>query len=264
MPWLNLRNMHSPHSWQDCHKIMIEWRESKFYARGKWGVDEAPLDGRSKPHLKLKLLRNNDYSLCLYDTCLVKYEQGGIVHIRRPESRSDAEFLHRTLPQGMRFEGLGTSSWLRFESPVGTRYARPVIDSVVLVSAGIDCWGLYSGSQPRTRATLAFRRIPRLAKRIEGLIQWRRAAMRLGLAPHELHHVWSIPTDVGEAIARPESWPTVFAPWPPEYLLGVCAMAERLLEINNEHITPEIYSPPPAHWIARIPQLVNVHELRFV
>lgn len=265
MPQLNLTNMHSPRSWQDCHKIMSEWRENKFYARGKWGVDEAPLDGRSKPHLKLRLRQNDRYTLYLYETAMVEYEQDGTVHVRRPGTRSDTSFLGRTLPRGVHLEGLGNSSRVRFDSPSGVRYGVPGASPVVLTPAGGDCWYLVEGIQHHYRATLAYRHIPRLARRIEKLVQWRSAAMRLGLDPRHHPLPEGVSTaDICTAIDRPEMWSEIFAPYLPERLLGVCAIVEGLLEIVGVHITPDFYSPPPAHWIARIPQLKNVREMKFV
>lgn len=268
MPWLNLSNMHSPRSWHDCHKIMTEWRESESGKRAySWGADEAPLDGRRKRHLALKLARNNDYVLALYDTGMVTYEQGGLVRVQTPHSRTDLEFLDHTLPPGIRFEGVGSKAWLRFESPFGPRYVKPRSESTTLVpAADLGRWDLRGRPDVtwRMRAVLAFRRIPALEKRIAKLVDWRATALRMGLEVDPYYRSLDGYKLLLGAIDTPAAWADTFWPWPPSHLLGVCAQAEKILEISTETITPEKFSPPSSEWIARIPQLKDVHELRFV
>lgn len=268
MPWLNLSNMHSPRSWHDCHKIMTEWRESEDSKRAySWGADEAPLDGRRKRHLALNLARNNDYVLVLYDTEMVAYEQGGAVRVQTPHSRTDLEFLDHTLPHGMRFEGLGSKAWLRFETSFGPRYAKPANSSTVLVPHGEP--GRWepcdqSSVKRRSRAVLASRRIHALEKRIAKLVDWRAAALRMGLEVDPYYRYIDGYELSSAFIDTPATWASVFWRWPPGHLLGVCAQAEKILEVSSEEITPERFSPPSPEWIARIPQLKDVHELRFV
>ena len=268
MPWLNLSNMHSPRSWHDCHKIMTEWRESESGKRAySWGADEAPLDGRRKRHLTLRLEYDNAYVLRLYNTDMVAYEQGGAVRVQTPHSRTDLEFLDRTMPHGMRFEGFGDKAWLRFESPHGPRYARPANSSTVLVPHGEPGrWELHIQADVvrRMRAVLASRRIHALEKRIAKLVDWRAAALRMGLEVDPYYRFMDGYKLSSALIDTPSTWAGVFWRWPPSHLLGVCAQAENILEISTETITPEKFSPPSPEWIARIPQLKDVHELRFI
>ena len=268
MPWLNLSNMHSPRSWHDCHKIMTEWRESESGKRAySWGADEAPLDGRRKRHLALKLMRNNDYVLVLYDTGMVAYEQGGHVRVQTPHSRTDLEFLDHTLPHGMRFEGFGSKAWLCFESPSGPRYVKPTTKPAAFIPVGgSGHWSLHTQANvtQRMRAVLASRRIRALEKRIAKLVDWRAAALRMGLEVDPYYRSMGGYKLSSAFIDTPSTWADVFWPWPPSHLLGVCAQAEKILEVSTEMITPEKFSPPSPEWIARIPQLKDVHELRFV
>ena len=268
MPSLNLSNMHSPRSWHDCHKIMTEWRESESGKRAySWASNEAPLDGRRKRHLLLGLARNNDYVLRLYNTDMVAYEQGGLVRVQTPHSRTDIEFLDRTLPHGMRFEGFGNKAWLRFESPHGPRYVKPMSNSTTLVPAGDPGrWELHIQADVvrRMRAVLASRRIHALEKRIAKLVDWRATALRMGLEVDPYYRFMDGYKLSSALIDTPAAWADTFWRWPPGHLLGVCAQAEKILEISTEMITPEKFSPPSPEWIARIPQLKDVHELRFI
>ena len=268
MPWLNLSNMHSPRSWHDCHKIMIEWRESESGKRAySWGADKAPLDGRRKRHLTLRLEYDNAYVLCLYDTDMVAYEQGGAVRVQTPHSRTDLEFLGHTLPHGVRFEGFGSKAWLRFESPFGPRYVKPTTNSTMLVPVGKPGhWSLHTQADVtrRMRAVLASRRIRALEKRIAKLVDWRVAALRMGLEIDPYYRSLDGYKLSSAFIDTPAAWADTFWRWPPSHLLGVCAQAEKILEISTEMITPEKFSPPSPEWVARIPQLKDVHELRFI
>ena len=267
MPVQNLSNMHSPRSWHDCHKIMTEWRESESGKRAySWGADEAPLDGRRKRHLALKLVHDNTYTLVLYDTGMVAYEQGGAVHVQTPHSRTGVEFLKRTLPQGVRYEGAGRDAWLCIDTAYGPRYAKPLSSSTMLTpQGGFGRWGVGGGVKRRIRATLAFRHIPALEKRIAELVSWRAATLRLGLDP-DPRPPWrgDDRAAVLAAIDTPSMWPEVFWQWPPEYLLGVCAQATGAIQFVTEELSPEKFKSPPAHWAARIPQLKYAHEVKFV
>lgn len=267
MPWLNLSNMHSPRSWHDCHKIMTEWRESESGERAySWASNEAPLDGRRKRHLTLRLEYGNAYVLRLYDTDMVAYEQGGAVRVQTPHSRTDLEFLGHTLPHGVRFEGFGSKAWLRFESPFGPRYVKPAAKSATFVPDRDGLWNLYTQADVtrRMRAVLASRRIRALEKRIAKLVDWRVAALRMGLEIDPYYRSLDGYNLSSAFIDTPSTWASVFWRWPPSHLLGVCAQAEKILELSTEMITPERFSPPSPEWIARIPQLKDVHELRFI
>lgn len=247
---------------------MTEWRESESGKRAySWGADEAPLDGRRKRHLTLKLAHDNTYTLVLYDTGMVAYEQGGAVRVQAPHSRTDLEFLDHTLPHGMRFEGFGSKAWLRFESPHGPRYVKPRSNSTTLApAADLGRWDLHvqTDVMRRMRAVLAFRRIPALEKRIAKLVDWRATALRMGLEVDPYYRYMDGYKLSSEFIDTPSTWASVFWHWPPSHLLGVCAQAEKILEVSTEMITPEKFSPPSSEWVARIPQLKDVHELRFV
>lgn len=268
MPWLNLSNMHSPRSWGECHGIMTAWRESESGKRAySWASNEAPLDGRRKRHLTLRLEYDNAYVLRLYSTGMVAYEQGGAVRVQTPHSRTDIEFLDHTMPHGMRFEGFGNKAWLRFESPFGPRYVKPRSNSTTLVPVGeFGHWDLYiqAAAKPRMRAVLASRRIHALEKRIAKLVDWRAAALRMGLEVDPYHRSLDGYKLSSAFIDTPAAWADTFWRWPPSHLLGVCAQAENILKISTEMVTPEKFSPPSPEWVARIPQLKDVHELRFI
>lgn len=257
MPGMNLSNMKCIRSYDKAAEYFAN-NSRVSQEIGEW----APLNGVRKKHVILR--RASDAFQCrLYNTDLVTYYKDGRVEVILDSRNASIEFLSRTLPDGLKASRRHGKAWLQYETRNGTEY----VESSYLIVLRPDGhkWELISTPSHRKIATLQYRKIPALEKRIAPIVAWRKSVERLGgnsYAPGGFsdHPSYS---QIRAAIDDTKRW-GIFNNFPQSGLLEAAAEATGVLCLDVAPFSTEPLPAPSAEWRGRLPLLHSIDEIQFV
>lgn len=265
MAWgMNLSGLPRLASWEDCRQWQQAQLEEITNRHRNWSKEVIPLAGFSKKHILLNMRADNSFACTLYSTPLVIYLQDGSVVADTHDSIASRDFLSRMLPEGIRAILVNGMTFLEVDTVGGTAYVRPRSrGGITLHPLGGNRWSFAtSATKPRRIAKVDWRKFNRVTKRIQPLIEWRKAALRLGLEPEQGDRVTLRADLVLKSLNDPQTWSDTFAEFPPEELPALVAEAEGVLDFDmcaSPYLPPR--KAPTGDQLQKISLLRHIQEV---
>ena len=251
---MSVRNMKSIRSYQDCFRI-IETFHADYRGR-LWRPSTAPLDQARSKHIFVEHA-NGEVRCMLYRTDLVTYMPGRQVRIKAHTSDMSMQFYHATLPPGLRAKRVGTYLYILIDD----RYYL-VSGHGTVFEYNHGCWDCVEGALPIPYARLQWRKIPKINKMIQPIIEWQLAMFRLDAKFNALPAPPDVPME--EIVQDPSYWASEFGNKSRSSILSHVAHGMGLLTIGTTDYLAEAPKPPKEKWTNRLPQLHNVAHLELV
>lgn len=251
-------------SWEDCRQWQQAQLEKITSRHRNWSKEVIPLAGFSKKHIQMNMWTDNSFACVLYSTPLVIYFQGGPVIANIYDSTASRDFLSRMLPKGIRATLMNGWTYLEVDTIEGTAYVRPRgKGGITFHPLSDNLWGFTtSATKPRRIAKVNWRKFNRVAERIQPLIEWRKAALRLGLEPEQGDRVTLRADLVLKSLNDPQTWSDTFAKFPPEELPALVAEAEGVLDFDmcaSPYLPPR--KAPTGDQLKKISRLRHIQEV---
>lgn len=251
---MSVRNMKSVRSYEDCLRIIENFHAN--YRGRLWRPSTAPLDEARSKHIFVEH-SHGEVRCTLYETDLVTYMPGRQVKIKPHTSDMSMQFYDATLPPGLRAKRVGYYLYIL----VDDRYYL-VSGHGTVFEYSHGCWNCVGGAQPIPYARLQWRKIPKINKMIQPIIEWQLAMSRLGAKFSALPAPPDVPME--EIVRDPAYWASEFGNRPPSLILSHVARGMGLLTINATGYLTEAPKLPKEKWINRLPQLRSVAHLELV
>lgn len=251
---MSTRNMKSVRSYEDCLRIIENFHAN--YRGRLWPTDAAPLDEARSKHIFLNCV-GDEIRCTLYRTDLVTYLPNKQVRIKSHTSNTSMQFYDATLPPGLRAKRVGGNLYIHTD---GRYYLISGQGTVFEYSHG--CWNCVEGALLIPYARLQWRKIPKINKMIQPIIEWQQTMCRLGAefdAP-------PTPTDtpMEEIVRDPSYWAYEFGGRPSSTVLNHVARRMGLLTTDALEYLTETPKQPKEKWTSRLPQLHSVAHLELV
>ena len=251
---MSVRNMKSIRSYEDCIRII-----ENFHAdyRGRlWRPSTAPLDEARSKHIFAEHA-HGEVRCTLYKTDLVTYMPGRQVKIKSHTSNMSMQFYDATLPPGLRAERVG-----RYLYILANDHYYLISRHGTVFGYNYGCWNRVEGALPIPYARLQWRKIPKINKMIQPIIEWQQAMFRLGAKFSALPAPPDVPME--EIVRNPSYWASEFGNRSHSSILNHVARGMGLLTIGTTGYLAEAPKLPKEKWINRLPQLHNVAHLELV
>ena len=251
---MSVHNMKSVRSYEDCLRLIENFHAN--YRGRLWGPNTAPMDQARSKHIFVEHSRG-EVRCTLYRTDLVTYMPGGRVRVKPHTSFMSMQFYRSTLPPGLRAKRVGYHLYIIAD---GRYYLISGYGAVFEYNHG--CWNCVEGILPIPYARLQWRKIPKINRMIQPIIEWQQATSRLGAkfsAP-------PVPPDVSmeEIVRNPSYWASEFGGRSYPSTLNHVARGMGLLTIGTTDCLTEAPNPPKEKWIGRLPELRNVAHLELI
>lgn len=251
---MSVRNMKSVRNYEDGLRIIENFHAN--YRGRLWLPSTAPLDEARSKHIFAEHAYG-EVRCTLYGTDLVTYMPGRQVKIKPHTSNMSMQFYDATLPPGLRAKRVGNYLYIL------------VNDCYYLISShgtvfeyNHGCWNCVEGALPIPYARLQWRKIPKINKMIQPIIEWQLAMFRLGAKFSALPAPPDVPME--EIVRDPAYWASEFGNRSHLSTFGHIARGMGLLTIGTTGYLAEAPKLPKEKWINRLPQLRSVAHLEFV
>ena len=251
---MSVRNMKSVRSYEDCLRIIENFHAN--YRGRSWRPSTAPLDEAQSKHIFAEHA-HGEVRCTLYETDLVTYMPGRQVKIKPHTSDVSMQFYDATLPPGLRAKRVGYYLYIL----VDDRYYL-VSGHGTVFEYNHGCWNCVEGALPIPYARLQWRKIPKINKMIQPIIEWQLAMFRLGAKFNALPAPPDVPME--EIVQDPSYWASEFGNKSHSSVLSHVARGMGLLTIGTMEYLTEAPKRPKKKWTSRLPQLHSVAHLELV
>ena len=251
---MSVRNMKSVRSYEDCLRIIENFHAD--YRGRSWRPSAAPLDQAQSKHIFAEHA-HGEVRCTLYETDLVTYMPGGQVKIKPHTSDMSMQFYDATLPPGLQAKRVGGYLYILTDDRY---YLVSGYGTVFEYNHG--CWNCVEGAAPILYARLQWRKIPKINKMIQPIIEWQLAMFRLGAKFNALPAPPDVPME--EIVRDPSYWASEFGDKSHSSILDHVARGMGLLTIGTTGYLTEAPKLPKEKWINRLPQLRGVAHLELV
>ena len=251
---MSVRNMKSVRSYEDCLRII-----ENFHAdyRGRlWRPSTAPLDEARSKHIFVEHA-HGEVRCTLYETDLVTYMPGRQVKIRPHTSDMSMQFYDATLPPGLRAKRVGRYLYIL----TNDRYYL-ISGHGTVFGYNHGCWDCVGGALLIPYARLQWRKIPKINRMIQPIIEWQQAMRRLDAEFDAPPTPPDVPME--EIVRDPAYWASEFGGRPCSMVLNRVARGMGLLTIDTTGYLIEAPKLPKEKWINCLPQLRGVAHLELV
>lgn len=251
---MSVRNMKSVRSYEDCLRIIENFHAN--YPGRLWRPNTAPLDKARSKHIFAEHA-HGEVRCTLYETDLVTYMPGRQVKIKPHTSNTSMQFYDATLPPGLRAKRVGHSLYII----ANDRYYL-VSGPGAVFEYNHGCWNCVEGVLPIPYARLQWRKIPKINRMIQPIIEWQLAMFRLDAKFSALPAPPDIPME--EIVRDPAYWASEFGNRSRSSILSHVARGMGLLTIGTMEYLTEAPKRPEGKWTSLFPQLHNVAHLELV
>ena len=251
---MSVRNMKSVRSYEDCLRIIENFHAN--YRGRLWRPSTAPLDKAQSKHIFVEHA-HGEVRCTLYETDLVTYMPGRQVKIKPHTSNMSMQFYDATLPPGLRAKRVGCHLYIL----VDDRYYM-VSGHGTVFEYNHGCWNCVEGVLPIPYARLQWRKIPKINKMIQPIIEWQLAMFRLDAKFSALPAPPDVPME--EIVRDSAYWASEFGDRPRSMVLNHVARGMGLLTFDTMEYLTEAPKRPKGKWTSRLPQLRYVAHLELV
>lgn len=251
---MSVRNMKSVRSYEDCLRIIENFHAN--YRGRSWRPSTAPLDEARSKHIFAEHA-HGEVRCTLYETDLVTYMPGRQVKIKPHTSDMSMRFYDATLPPGLRAKRVGYYLYILADD----RYYL-VSGHGTVFEYNHGCWNCVEGVLPIPYARLQWRKIPKINRMIQPIIEWQQAMRRLGAKFSALPAPPDVPME--EIVRDPAYWASEFGNRSHSSILSHVARGMGLLTIGTMEYLTEAPKLPKEKWTNRLPRLRSVAHLELV
>ena len=251
---MSVRNMKSIRSYEDGPRIIENFHAN--YRGRLWHPSTAPLDEARSKHIFAEHA-HGEVRCTLYETDLVTYMPGRQVKIKPHTSDISMQFYDATLPPGLRAKRIGYCLYIL----TNDRYYL-ISGHGTVFEYNHGCWNCVEGVLPIRYARLQWRKIPKINRMIQPIIEWQRAMHRLGAKFNAPPTPPDVPME--EIVRDPAYWASEFGNKPYSSILNHVARGMGLLTFDTMEYLTEAPKRPKEKWTNRLPQLHNVAHLELI
>lgn len=265
MPGVDLSNLPRISCFNEA---LAWWEDRRHELTGReqyWGGDVVPLDGKRKKHVRM-MRRNTDNSflMVLYRTPMVRYMPSGVVEINTYNSLASRDFLNKLAPEGVRPHMFKGEMWLCVQTSSGPQYLRPKSAYLTLIPDSHEegLWVPYHYAR-RQVAKIKYRSLPRIRRIAQPIQDWLKTYYRLGGQQIRNYSPPSVDA-IRQALTTQSGYAQVFSGYDPQDIVGLVALAEGVVEINEADYSRPPGKNVPGEVISKLTVLRPSQELEYV